>query len=94
MLPTNVLAPEGRLMIAQQFTAGSANATILHSKSRRDGRHGVAKIQSSLRDERIGRVTVPSDQSLGYCRTTLRVEIGDDNTCTNRPDHDTRLVNL
>ena len=35
------------------------------------GRH----VQSSLRDGRIGRVTVPSDKSLGYCHTTLRVEV-------------------
>ena len=28
----------------------------------------------------IGHVTVPSDKSLGYCHTTLRVEIGADNT--------------
>jgi hypothetical protein len=80
MVRANVLAPEGRLIIAQQFTAGTANATILHNKSHRDGRMRQLRFNRPYGTNGIGRVTLPSDKSLGYCHTTLRVEFGTDNT--------------
>ena len=44
--------------------------------SRRDGRKWGVTVQPSLRDGfGIWYALLPSDKSLGYCQTTLRVEI-------------------
>ena len=48
---TTVFVPEGRLIVAQQFIAGTVSIAILCNKSRRDGRKGASRIRSSLRDE-------------------------------------------
>jgi hypothetical protein len=52
------------------------DASIVPGKSRRDGRKRGVTVQASLRDEIGIRYTrLRSDKSLGYCQTTLRVEI-------------------
>ena len=77
-LPT-VSARKGRSIIAQQFTAGTRKRLVPFDKSRRDGRKPARRVQPSLRDGRTHCSThSPSDESLGYCQATLRVEIRGD----------------
>ena len=70
--------PEGRLKIAQQFIAGTRDAAI-HFESPGGtidaissvGRHWHASVvPPGLRRRFVGRV--PSDESLGYCQSSLR----------------------
>ena len=50
--------------------------SIFLEKSRRDDRKRGSAVQPSLRDGfGVGYPRFPSDESLGYCQTTLRVEI-------------------
>ena len=74
-LPT-VSARKGRSIIAQQFTAGTRKRLVPFDKSRRDGRKPTRRAQPSLRDGKTNcrTPTLPSDESLGYCQATLRVE--------------------
>ena len=49
---------------------------IFLEKSRRDDRKRGPAVQPSLRDGfGVGYSRFPSDESLGYCQTTLRVKI-------------------
>ena len=77
-----VPAPEGHLKVAQQFTAGTGVAKELSDKSRRDGRNRGDRrsiVPSGLGDN-SGRPR-PSDESLGYYRTSLRDAAGNTDLC-------------
>ncbi len=61
--------------LTQQFTAGDTNATALR-KSRRDNRNRHQRFNRPDGTEGgSGHNRIPSDESLGYCQTTLRVEL-------------------
>ena len=67
--------PEGRQRIAQRFIAGAGRGRMA-PQSRRDGRNRALRswsqeVLSSLRDFRAAG-TSPSDESLGYFRSSLR----------------------
>ena len=74
-----LFVPQGRLTVAQQFTAGEMGK-IKGVSSPVGTVEDVIRVplsivfQSSLRDEQVFSAFLPSDKSLGYCRTTLRVE--------------------
>ncbi len=62
--------------LAQQFTAGRNRKDISHCKSRRDDRMGNSRIifGRPYGTKLVSVPLLPSDESLGYCQTTLRVE--------------------
>jgi hypothetical protein len=67
------LTPD-RIVVALLVAEGFLD--ILPEKSRRDGRKWGVRVQPSRRDGNgIWYATLPSDESLGYRQTTLRVEI-------------------
>ena len=72
----SVLAPEGRLTIAQQFTAGANWSYVVCVPSRRDGRNATLKDSTvpTGRKPKSLVLSAPSDQSLGYYQPTLQVE--------------------
>ena len=69
-----VWAPEGPLIIAQRFIAGSGSwqePAIVPEGQLNDDRR--ATFQSSLRDEEPFQASdLPSTEVLGYCQTSLR----------------------
>ena len=74
MIRANVHGPKGRLIIAQQFTAGTAIASICTTSPIGTAKIGHPRLNRPYGTNSIGRLSLPSDKSLGYFHTTLRVE--------------------
>jgi hypothetical protein len=70
-------APEGRSIIAQQFTAGKINQlgdVLSPGGTIEVVIYGPISLVPPGRDNLFS-PRVPSDESLGYCQPTLRVEV-------------------